>query len=187
MILKINPADVVAIPKDYNNTKGRTCRYEVIGELIHQNEAPLEGAYRSTQDYVVTPNVEDLGPNYTYTDNYECKEEDDCGSVIQAIDPTNLTVIADFNSITDAAIWASVQPSAITRVIRGNRKTTGGFIWRSAPKDIGPIVDATTPHPDHLANLHEHGTLYNGAPHSTKVYEDFADDYDDDGYDDDRF
>ena len=32
VIVKINPADVVAIPADYNNTKGRTCRYEVVGE-----------------------------------------------------------------------------------------------------------------------------------------------------------
>ena len=32
MIVKINPADVVAIPADYNNTKGRTCRYEVVSE-----------------------------------------------------------------------------------------------------------------------------------------------------------
>ena len=32
MIVKINPRDVVAIPADYNNTKGRTCRYEVVGE-----------------------------------------------------------------------------------------------------------------------------------------------------------
>ena len=32
MILKINPADVVSIPADYNNTKGRTCKYEVIAE-----------------------------------------------------------------------------------------------------------------------------------------------------------
>lgn len=33
MICKINPADVVAIPKDYNNTKMRVSRYEVVGEL----------------------------------------------------------------------------------------------------------------------------------------------------------
>jgi len=33
MIVKINPADVVSIPTDYNNSKGRTCRYTVIGEL----------------------------------------------------------------------------------------------------------------------------------------------------------
>ena len=33
VIVKINPRDVVSIPSDYNNSKGRTCRYEVIGEL----------------------------------------------------------------------------------------------------------------------------------------------------------
>ncbi len=33
VIVKINPADVVSIPNDYNFTKGRTCRYEVIDEI----------------------------------------------------------------------------------------------------------------------------------------------------------
>ena len=33
MILKINPADVVSIPSDHFQQKGRTCRYEVIGEV----------------------------------------------------------------------------------------------------------------------------------------------------------
>ena len=41
MILKINPADVAAIPIDYQQQKGRTCRYTVIGEVpqeeLHQN------------------------------------------------------------------------------------------------------------------------------------------------------
>lgn len=33
VIVKINPRDVVSIPSDYNDTKGRACRYEVIGEV----------------------------------------------------------------------------------------------------------------------------------------------------------
>lgn len=33
VIVKINPRDVVSIPSDYNDAKGRACRYEVIGEL----------------------------------------------------------------------------------------------------------------------------------------------------------
>lgn len=33
MILKINPADVVSIPSDYDNAKGRCWRYEVVGEI----------------------------------------------------------------------------------------------------------------------------------------------------------
>lgn len=32
VIVKINPRDVVSIPADYNNAKGRCCRYEVVGE-----------------------------------------------------------------------------------------------------------------------------------------------------------
>lgn len=32
VIVKINPADVVAIPADYNNTKGRCCKYVVFGD-----------------------------------------------------------------------------------------------------------------------------------------------------------
>ena len=40
VILKINPRDVVSIPADYNSTKGRACRYEVLGELgVHPDEA----------------------------------------------------------------------------------------------------------------------------------------------------
>lgn len=33
VVLKINPRDVVSIPTDYHNTKGRACQYEVVGEL----------------------------------------------------------------------------------------------------------------------------------------------------------
>ena len=53
MILKINPADVVSIPTDYNASKGRACRYEVIGELgVDPNEAFAEPVQDSayTQD-----------------------------------------------------------------------------------------------------------------------------------------
>jgi hypothetical protein len=39
MIVKIDPADVVAILKDYNNQKGRTWRYEVVGEVPQDETA----------------------------------------------------------------------------------------------------------------------------------------------------
>jgi roadblock/LC7 domain-containing protein len=50
VIVKINPADVVAIPSDYNDAKGRTCRYEVIGEL---NVAPEDAFTKPVQDTAV--------------------------------------------------------------------------------------------------------------------------------------
>jgi hypothetical protein len=50
VILKVNPADVVSIPTDYNNTKGRACRYEVIGELspAEVEKALSNGFFKST-------------------------------------------------------------------------------------------------------------------------------------------
>lgn len=33
VVVKIHPRDVVAFPRDYNTSKGRACRYEVIGEI----------------------------------------------------------------------------------------------------------------------------------------------------------
>jgi|GEM_PF-3038182 len=38
MVLKIDPADVVSIPEDYNNQKGRCCRYQVVDEILKKNE-----------------------------------------------------------------------------------------------------------------------------------------------------
>lgn len=53
MVVKVNPRDVVSIPVDYNNHKGRACEYDVVGELEHSKEAPLEGTV-----------------NYDYEDEY---------------------------------------------------------------------------------------------------------------------
>jgi hypothetical protein len=49
MICKVNPADVVSIPTDYNNTKMRVCRYEVIGEY--------EGYYKNEGDVLSSTTV----------------------------------------------------------------------------------------------------------------------------------
>lgn len=49
MVLKINPKDVVAIPVDYNNSKGRTCRYEVVDEIpLNEHRLPERTI---TEDY----------------------------------------------------------------------------------------------------------------------------------------
>ncbi len=46
MIMKINPEDVVSIPSDYDNQKGRCCSYEVISELKDRTQKlPLQEVY----------------------------------------------------------------------------------------------------------------------------------------------
>lgn len=63
VVLEINPEHVVAIPVDYNLTKGRACQYKVIGEIT--DPAEIEAAYSSGGVY----------EDYYYDDDYE--EEDD--------------------------------------------------------------------------------------------------------------
>jgi hypothetical protein len=52
MVLKINPADVVSIPKDYNDAKGRCCGYEVVDEISWDKtiEKPLNDKYDDFSD-----------------------------------------------------------------------------------------------------------------------------------------
>jgi hypothetical protein len=64
MIVKINPKDVVAIPADYNNTKGRTCRYEVVGEYTENWREKL-GRNESGWD---APLYSSDGGEYEYED-----------------------------------------------------------------------------------------------------------------------
>ena len=115
VLVKINPRDVVAIPADYNDTKGRTCRYEVTGEY--------EGYYAEGGPYfksmVYNPETNSHGPSvesddaegeftvygdgeslacfsslnealdyaYNYTDSYNLLEvQDEEGDVVETID-----------------------------------------------------------------------------------------------------
>lgn len=56
VLVKINPKDVVAIPNDYNNAKGRTCRYEVIEDITaklddeYERDAYTNSVYRKIED-----------------------------------------------------------------------------------------------------------------------------------------
>ncbi len=67
VIVKINPRDVVSIPSDYNDAKGRACRYEVIGEVgvNPQDEAeftqPVQSNATSAQAVNPTTNFPGYG------------------------------------------------------------------------------------------------------------------------------
>jgi hypothetical protein len=59
VIVKINPADVVSIPTDYNNSKGRACRYLVVGEVGVREENEVEDFTAPVQE----------NANWTLTEN----------------------------------------------------------------------------------------------------------------------
>lgn len=42
VVVKINPADVVSIPTDYNDAKGRACTYEIVGEVTNDTDGGFD-------------------------------------------------------------------------------------------------------------------------------------------------
>lgn len=74
LLLKINPADVVSIPTDYNYAKGRTWRYEVVGEIDYDealecNWSPISSSY--------TPPDSDQTHRWGYDETEPEPEDDD--------------------------------------------------------------------------------------------------------------
>ncbi len=71
IVVKVNPADVVAVPRDHNAQKVRVCKYEVLREFTGElNELP-EAAYSSKG--------EEFEPTKVWTECDDCCDDhDDC-------------------------------------------------------------------------------------------------------------
>lgn len=69
LILKIHPRDVVSIPEDYNDSKGRACKYLVLDELVDDARKVVEEKPVVTQS-VITEQT-DLNKTSEYKDGYE--------------------------------------------------------------------------------------------------------------------
>jgi hypothetical protein len=80
MILKVNPADVVAIPADYNNTKGRACKYEVVAEYTDnwRERADKDNGFDSVL-YSSDGDIWEDGED-DYDDDYD-DDCEDCGCI----------------------------------------------------------------------------------------------------------
>lgn len=75
VVCKVDPADVVAIPADYNNTKMRVCKYEVVGEhkdyyIEHKEDILRSRSVIDSWDRDTDENLED-----DYEDDYEDDRE----------------------------------------------------------------------------------------------------------------
>lgn len=81
MVMLIDPADVVSIPNDYNNQKGRCCRYTVVSELTQVKPLPQKEVYTSrdiTDPWNDNPWEEDLEEEFDedFEDDFEDDEEE---------------------------------------------------------------------------------------------------------------
>jgi len=128
VMIKINPRDVVAIPSDYGNNKGRACKYYVVKELPIDFDSPgkipeetLEGSFIDTS-----------------VDN---SKNTQAQVPVEAVEQLNLaedgepTVIALYNSATEAMHALDVDSSSITKVCDSKRRSAGGFGWRWATEN----------------------------------------------------
>lgn len=216
LTVKINPADVVAIPVS-ETSKGRACKYQIIAEA----DGSLEGTYRATNPNVTTL-VDDWMPEVDWDEDEEQDDEetddaeqeffstlggalDHMASAFVGIpgdgepvvvphdvalaiaksldeDESDLEPVVavsheynrmlSFDDITEAAEFAGVSVSAIRRVLRGDRKSTGGYGWVRPGTTVtftgkGTKVDSTLPDSSALAEHKKHGTLFGGTPHET--------------------
>lgn len=74
VVCKVNPADVVAIPRDYNDTKMRVCRYEVVSEVTDY--------YKERNNYLATKSVFILNDDIEDEDEDEDETCNECGRYI---------------------------------------------------------------------------------------------------------
>ena len=72
VIVKINPKDVVSIPSDYNNAKGRACRYEVISELGVDPSCAFDKPVQNTANVQMKTGISEFYRGYT--DGYSNKD-----------------------------------------------------------------------------------------------------------------
>lgn len=95
MIVKINPQDVVAVPSDYANAKGRACRYEIIGEHVSElTEAFTSSVYRNNTP--IDPNDDDDDDCDDDSDETEWQAGHDAGTAKAALDSQNYAVYNDY-------------------------------------------------------------------------------------------
>lgn len=110
VICKVNPADVVAIPVDYSNTKMRVCRYEVIGEY--------EGYYKKDESSDVLAGTTVLNGSGNEADYpFEVKAVYGSGSAE--------TLVGNFAKLAEAAdkLDELLEDASVFEVVINNRRT----------------------------------------------------------------
>jgi len=126
VIVKINPADVVSIPSDYNDAKGRACRYEVIGELAVEAKdafvSPVQStAVGSKPVYQAGPKTGDTVFKRGYTEGYTGVEYGNAYrfGTKEATDYTEGYEMGELDAATGAEERYRYVPAAKVQVVGG--------------------------------------------------------------------
>lgn len=153
MVLKINPADVVVIPADYNNSKGRTCRYEVVDELpvneYRMPERTIDDDYTdkyATADSWDEPETEEEWEQSWEESDYS--EEDEIEAQIEFLMDDEISEILELYavgevSVDDIADDFSVSSDAINELARRKGVAYGSAKVLTKPAKASAPADTT--------------------------------------------
>jgi hypothetical protein len=115
LLIKINPADVVSIPSDYNNAKGRCCKYVVVGEIQDDSWR----GFLASRDYTDSAVVAEDGGEFDDDDDFYVDEDD-----------------AEFDEM--AALYEDIVDSGYDFTLTNNQwrsLDTGRFVSRATVMD----------------------------------------------------
>lgn len=134
VVTKVNPADVVAVPSDYDNSKMRVCGYDVVDELTWDDTLPT--GFTADFDDVVTDDedVADDVVDDTCDDDSDLDALNDLGGTLDSKQPlssrTHLTaqdvrdirvMLANDKTLTEIANEFDVSPRTVGRIRDGER------------------------------------------------------------------
>ena len=151
VILKIDPADVVSIPSDYNDTKGRTSRYHVIGEVSMDatNDREFTKSVQSNANSALpkpAPRAPKTGSTKFYkgySDGYaDGSEQDDDGSEY------------DYNS----SDYEEGYDKGMDDACNG---TPARYVFVEPPKPVGPKTGTTPFYAGYSDGYEDLGYRYN--------------------------
>jgi len=152
VILKIDPADVVSIPADYQNTKGRTCKYIVVGE----HAEPERDAFGTivNDDYDEWEDSDDVFG----TPDIEIDDEDEELEDKQGVKTYHACGIECSHEIGGKAFWDSVQ--------QGVKKEFLEYLERSNTRyefnEAGDIILSTDMYLGNVELEIPEGTIFKG-------------------------
>lgn len=103
MIVKVFPQDVIAIPSDYNNSKGRCCKYEVIAEV--------ENYKRDDEDFEnrAKSQAKSIAYEYENTGGADC-EEVVSKDIFEMVERIIVTQLGANNTTTARRVSKSTKP-----------------------------------------------------------------------------
>lgn len=154
MVLKILPKDVVSIPEDYNNQKGRCARYEVIDEIQPSDERITHWVVNSKNRNSYVRNTPGIGTadyddedeyyendsdyvddEYYEDDDFEDDFEDDNDEVEEDI---STNVATETPSIYPKVFWWSRGTTQKRGYLIGNVRQGESFtaVWKNILSDL---------------------------------------------------